>query len=379
MEVGMRVSRQAEGVHGVVLRSLTAALVLLAIGSIGTGAAQEGPASLPNPTLYAHPVDTQQPIDQGAPRPYAFPRFGITLNIPARYSIGLGSQMRARAADFGMTPPDSGEYLFAELEPAGHFRYAPVIAGAISAIYLGVHLGTSRDECLAPLDFPRYKPGGTLVIDSNDFGWKQLPFLGDPRLGAERFSYRDYFGFVNSICYEFHVRVSVLERQDVLPAFEAILASAKFFPRNAPPRAAPDSPDTPFAVPADIMALLKLTEWKIAYPKHVLPWFNAPTSVCGTRELAQSNIIQFEHVSQADPAASTVEINSLESEVLRYLDANGWERIPTGDPPDLSLVDCFRKNDSVVSVNKGPVACSANVPCTQYGSYQVTAYLPTTP
>jgi hypothetical protein len=323
-------------------------------------------------------MDARQPVDQGAPRPYRFPRFGIALDIPAHYSIGLGPKMTARGADFSFVPGDSGEYLFAELEPAGHMPYIPVTAGAISAIYLGVHLGISRDQCVAPLDFSLYTQGGTLQIGGNDFDWKEMPIPGRAVFPNAHYTFRDYAGFVNSICYEFHVRISVLERQNVLPDFEMILSSARFFPRTAPQRATPNSPETPFAVPADTIALVGITDWKIIYPKHLNPWPRAQTSVCGIRELAESNIIEFEHVSQSDPIAATNEINKLESQVLRELAANGWVPIPAGVPPDPYLADCFGKDNAAILVDKGP-ACSASAPCTRYDTYTVTAYLPTAP
>jgi hypothetical protein len=355
-----------------------AVLQFLSVGLLDRMAAAQDDIPADRPVLHAGRIDTRQPVDQGAPRPYRFPRFGITLDIPANYSIGLGPKMTARGADFSMTPEYPGEYLFAELEPAGHKPYIPVTAGAISAIYLGVRLGISRNECLEPLANARYTQGGTVQLGGNDFEWKEIPFVGRLAIPNAHYTNRDYAGFVNSVCYEFHVRVSVLERQNVLPDFESILGSAEFFSRMAPPRATLESPDTPFAVPADVINLLEITDWKIVYPKHLNPWPRAETTVCGMRELAESNIIQFEHASQSDPADATKEINKVESEVLGQLAAKGWARLPEGLPPAPDVVDCFAKDGAAIHVEKGP-GCAGNGPCQQYDTYTVTAYLPAGP
>ncbi len=339
---------------------VTGVLLLCVLLQSSRIAAQEGPIA-PSAPHDSAPQSTSARSLPGATTTYTNATLGITFDIPDQYSISQGPAAWLRMGDFSRAAADPGEFVFARLDPSNVIQ-VPGAGPSVSAMYFGVHLGISKDSCVPSTGYPRYTGGGgTAQIGGVNFEWRQVAFRGGTFLARGPSTYRDYYGFTNSVCYEFHIRVSPSARVDLTPDFEAVLSTVKFIARTPVPRAASDLPETPFPVPADVVGLIRLTDWKISYPKFRmlgLRWPPEKAQVCGMLETAESNRILFEHVSDpSDLAAADAETRKLEATVLHYLDQNGWS--PVSNPNQTPGLDgCYRKGDSVMEVQKGPIGCS---------------------
>jgi hypothetical protein len=179
---------------------------------------------------------------------YRNPQFGLSFRIPSNYTLLQGQGVGARSGDFGLVPGDSGEYLFAKLEPTARNSPYPIMAPSVAALYFGIHLGTTEEACLAPLDFIAYKSKGTVTLDGVTFRWSADP--GPDNTHLQRFPvlsplgevyFRDYAGFTNSVCYEFHLRRHANPQDNAFPELERVLASVKLFPRAITVHPAPGS------------------------------------------------------------------------------------------------------------------------------------------
>jgi hypothetical protein len=329
---------------------------------------------------------------------YSDPRFGISLQIPNNYTLLQGQGAGARPGDFNVVPEDYGEFLFAKLERSTPNPPFPVFSPSQAAIYFGVHLGISPEACLAPLDFPRYNSKGTVLISGITFQWSaelQTTNQGfrSPREPDGTY-FRDYAGFANSVCYEFHLRTKTFPREDPLSTLEAVLSTVKIFPRTSAPPAEPGQMETPFSVPTEILALWKFAPWRVTYPKmgqSFLPTLQLQTGTLGERlqppmsiqphigaNSVPCNAIMFTFVNDlADGDAATVAIAKLEQDIVKHLQQHQWST--TSDLSPGIHNDSLRKNSAVVEFAKGTGRCTMNSPCTQFDSLTVTVYLPNKP
>jgi len=314
------------------------------------------------------------------------------VQIPDAYTLILGQGAGARPADFNFSPQDSGEYLFAKIEPTNSTFPYPLVAPSTAALYLGVHLGISPQECVAPLDFPRYKSKGTVLIDGITFRWSDGPpdLTGRTRAlvpsGASY--YRDYAGFANSVCYKFHLRTRPIPKQDPVSELETLLSSIKIFPRTAPP-VAPCELETPFPLPNEVRDILKLSRWTISYPRIGLNAFHRPQPGISGDDYQPPlplrpaplpsnvvfNAITLTYASDlADGSAATAAIAQLQQNVAHILQEYQWTASRETSAPGASRI--YRRGDAFAELSVGTSRCTMNSPCTQYDNLTLAIYLP---
>jgi hypothetical protein len=356
----------------------------IAQSQLPTASQQQNPHDAAEP---ASPSDNQRSI-------YSNPLFGLSIQIPEAYTLILGQGAGARPSDFNFLPEDAGEYLFAKIEITNSTFPYPIIAPSSAALYLGVHLGVSQEECAEPLDFPRYKSRGTDRIDGVNFRWGN----GPPDLPARTRAfvpsgaryYRDYAGFANSVCYRFHLRATPIPKQNPVSALEAIVSSVKIFPGTAAP-VAPGELETPFQLPDEVREILKLVPWRVSYPRTGIsvlhrsepqPEFFEDNNQGLVRRRSNPlpsnsvfNAITLTYASELqDGPAATAVIAKLQQEVVHILEQHQWA-LSSGTPaPGASLT--YQRGDAIVNLSEGTSRCTMNSPCTDFDSLTVTANIP---
>jgi hypothetical protein len=345
---------------------------------------QRNPHDAANP---ASPSDNQRSI-------YSNPRFGLSIQIPDAYTLILGQGAGALPSDFNFLPEDAGEYLFAKIEITNSTFPYPIIAPSSAALYLGVHLRISPEECAAPLDFPRYKSRGADLIDGVNFQWGDGPpeLPGRTRAFAPSGAryYRDYAGFANSVCYRFHLRTTPTPKQDPVSALEAIISSVRIFPRTAAP-GAPGELETPFQLPDELREILKLAPWTVSYPRTGIsvlhrsepqPELFADNNQGLVRRISNplpSNLV-FNSITLTyagdlqDGAAATAVIAKLQQEITHILEQHQWTLSNRTPAPGASLT--YQRGDAIVNLSEGTSRCTMNSPCTEFDSLSVTANIP---
>ncbi len=201
--------------------------------------------------------------------------------------------------------------------------------------------------------------------------------------------YRDYAGFANSVCYEFHLRTSSLARQDPLSELENIVSSVKLFPRNATPVLAGEL-ETPFPLPDEVREIFKLASWNLSYPRIGMSVFrrqlplvetsgdNNP-SPTPTRPAPLPSTVPFNAITLtsgsdlADDAAATAAITKLQQEVAQILQQHQW--IPANGASASGPPTTYRRGDSVAELSVGTGRCTMNSPCSAFDSLTVTVYI----
>jgi len=325
---------------------------------------------------------------------YSSSRFGISFRIPTNYTLLQGQGVGARTGDFGFVPGDAGEYLFAKLDRSSGFPQFPILAPSAAALYFGIHLGVTEQTCLAPLDFPGYRSKGTLVLDQITFHWSADP--GPAKLQmlvrspfAEEY-FRDYAGFANGVCYEFHLRSRMNQRDNTVSELEAAVSSIRIFPRAVPAQANPGLPETPFPLPEEILGLLRLAPWQISYPKSFgFPRPLRPPSTSQSEnppaqlfpsgpDLSQFNAISLSYVSQLqDGDEATAATTKLAQEIVAYLEQHQWSTVhPAAGPASRFGSGTYRKEGARLDFSVGTNLCTMNSPCTQFDTLTITVYLP---
>jgi hypothetical protein len=372
--------------------SVLAALLLCSAGLFPLPIARAQVPQDGAPQSAAAPAEPSPPPLIALPT-YTDPRFGLSFEIPNNYSLMQGQGAGARPGDFGMVPEDYGEYIFAKIERTGSPPF-PIFAPSPAALYFGIHLGISPEDCLAPLDFLLYDSKGTTLIDGITFHWSadlrrfSAPSGGPIRPGGGTF--RDYAGYANSVCYEFHLRTQPSSGESSLTTLEDVLATVKFLPRT---RAVPFEPgqlETPFPVTPEVPDLARLASWRITYPKIgasvarlVSPFPGAAASnqapVPIRPRLFPANVyfnaITLTYQSdESDDEAATADIAKLEENVIDLLNQYDW-RDATRSPGE-NCSRTYRKGKAAVEMNTGTSRCTALSPCTQFDMLTLTIYLP---
>ncbi len=363
---------------------------------LSTSAAQSPPTN----QLELSPGTSQAatPAAEALPT-YTNPRFGLSFQVPVNYTLIQGQGAGARAGDFSIVPGDSGEYVFAKLERTTRFPAFPILTPSAAALYFGVHLGISEEACLAPLNFTTYKTKGAFLLDGVAFHWSADPFPENvlrsarPTPFAETYL-RDYAGFANSVCYEFHLRTRTSPRENALADFEAVLSTLKIFPRTRVERP-PGEFETPFPVPSEILGLLKFAPFQITYPKIgslLVPMIRPrPASgeetpqqpiipSGGVADLSFSNSITFSYFSDlSDGDAATAAITKLQQDVVRYLEGNHWSPGSQANGAVSALRGTYRKDGALLEITQGTDRCTMNSPCTQFDQLTISVFLPVRP
>lgn len=215
-----------------------------------------------------------------------------------------------------------------------------------------------------------------MVIDDISFRWSAEPFPTNGRgFGSSPFRdmyFREYAGYANSVCYRIHLHGSSTAQGNSIASLENVLATLKIFPRIPDHETPPGTPELPFAVPGEIVEILRLASWKLSYPRGgsrgILP---VPSFT--VKPVADINTLSLTYLSSSQNIdAIMADIRQTEQRVGQLLKEHGWSE----DHSVHSSLPTYSKNGCQVEFAEGTDRCTMNSPCTEFDILTVSVRIP---